>query len=645
MTIAGVALLLASGQHSVAQCPNNNNPIAGAAITPPCPGTVTVNCVNGGQYALVNVTAGNIYVFSTCNGTVDTRITLYNNAGGGSLGYNDDFCGLQSQVTWVASFTGQLRVLVDRYLWYNTCAHSGGCQPVDISCSLPPPPVTNNNCNTPIDLPVIQNCFVQNFSNVGANASSTTPMPTCSSAPNTDVWFRFIAPASGVVFIESNPVTLNDGAMQLYTGNCTSMALVPNGCDDDSGPGLAPYLETRCNRLTPFATYYIRYWGYGGSTGIFSLCVRGEDVFPTPQEDCVGGATICNSQQISNNANWTGCTVDLNTSNRGCLLGNERQGTWYYFSPQATGTIGFDMIPTGAGGTPVGVDYDFAIWGPMSSTTCPPSGNPLRCTWAYPPNVPGYPGVGAYQTGMGNGAADASENEYGNGYVAPINVGAGQVGQIYVMYVDNFDITGQSFQMNWNLSTPGMLDCTVLPVELVDFRAMMNGGMVDVSWTTQTETGTESFIVEHSMNGTDFEAIGSIPAAGHSVGNIDYLLQHREPLAGINYYRLKQLDQDGSYVHSQVAPVIYKPGRHVLLPRPNPATSSVQVDLPTGYEGEFQLAILDASGRIVTRNIGRTAIGPSFVELPLHGLEAGSYVVELRSSTGEALGTGRFMKY
>ncbi|MGV3637167.1 MAG: hypothetical protein ACO1NQ_05915, partial [Flavobacteriales bacterium] len=96
---------------ALGQCSNNNTVIAGGAITPPCPGNMIVPCVNAGQYALVNVTLGNIYEFGTCDATYDTQITLFNNAGGGNVGSNDDACGFneaQSIVVWTATFTGQL---------------------------------------------------------------------------------------------------------------------------------------------------------------------------------------------------------------------------------------------------------------------------------------------------------------------------------------------------------------------------------------------------------------------------------------------------------------------------------------------------------------------------------------------------------
>lgn len=83
---------LVSGAAAIAQC-TNNNVLTGAAVTPTCPGTTNVPCVQGGQYALINVVNGNTYTFSTCAASFDTQINLFNNAGGGSLGYNDDACG------------------------------------------------------------------------------------------------------------------------------------------------------------------------------------------------------------------------------------------------------------------------------------------------------------------------------------------------------------------------------------------------------------------------------------------------------------------------------------------------------------------------------------------------------------------------
>lgn len=173
--IAAVAfcVLVPSGVH--AQCANDNI-LTGTAITPTCPGTTAVPCVQGGQYVLVNVVTGNQYTFSTCTGAAwDTQITLYNNAGGGSLGYNDDFCGLQSSVTWNASFSGQLRVLIDQF----SCSSEATCASLSITCAAGPPPLTNDDPCGAIPLTVNSQCAFTTYSNAGASNSAMTPAPGC----------------------------------------------------------------------------------------------------------------------------------------------------------------------------------------------------------------------------------------------------------------------------------------------------------------------------------------------------------------------------------------------------------------------------------------------------------------------------------
>lgn len=118
-----LALLLAFPFLVFAQCPNNNS--YWLDLTPTGAGnTQTTACIWGGEYVSVGVCAGASYTFSTCASTFDTQITVYNSAGGAALAYNDDGCGLQSQVTWTAGFDGVVWVLVDNWPCSNgtTCA-------------------------------------------------------------------------------------------------------------------------------------------------------------------------------------------------------------------------------------------------------------------------------------------------------------------------------------------------------------------------------------------------------------------------------------------------------------------------------------------------------------------------------------------
>ena len=100
-----------------AQCPNNNIQF-GTSNAPTTVGvTVTLSsCMYGGEYRLVNnMVAGSQYRFETCGDSdFDTQITIYDAVTGAFLGYNDDFCGLQSAVT-IVSNGNPVRVLIDRY--------------------------------------------------------------------------------------------------------------------------------------------------------------------------------------------------------------------------------------------------------------------------------------------------------------------------------------------------------------------------------------------------------------------------------------------------------------------------------------------------------------------------------------------------
>lgn len=512
-------------------------------------------------------------------------------------------------------------------------------------CVTTPP--ANDNCGGAIDLPVFDACFMQTFSNASATASGSTPAPVCGGTPSTDVWFRFVAPTSGAVQIFSEAGSLTDGVFQLYSGSCGSLSLVANGCNNDGGTGandLMPLLDRRCAPLTGGATYYIRYWGSGGSTGTFGLCVYGPEIFNTPLQDCGGGFAVCNSGPINNSSNWTGCSNDLNDDNNGCLNSNERQGTWYYFAAQATGTIGFTLQPTNNMGNPVNVDYDFAVWGPYTTPTCPPTAPPIRCSYALPNGI-----TVPWTTGMAAGNSDFSEGVSGagvNGFVAPITVAAGDVGKIFVMYLDNFTAGGQSFNLTWALGGgPSQLNCSILPISIISLDANRSNDVIAVEWTAQDAAMNELFVVEHSINGRDFTAIGSLPASGGIGGRSEHRFDHLYPHDGLNFYRLAIISVDGSASHSDVVSVFFRNGSQVLVPQPNPASQDIYIDLADfAQAGTLELRVLDSSGRLVINRFTDPDDERAFMRLPIQGLDAGYYLLGLFDRTGEQISAGRFVK-
>lgn len=96
---------------------------------------------------------------------------------------------------------------------------------------------------------------------------------------------------------------------------------------------------------------------------------------------------------------------------------------------------------------------------------------------------------------------------------------------------------------------------SVLPIELAYFRAKSKGASVHLNWSTAVEINNAFFEIEYSTNGKNFKSIAYIEGAGTSTRALFYDFQHKAPVDGINYYRLKQTDFDEAFSYSDIVSV------------------------------------------------------------------------------------------
>lgn len=105
------------------------------------------------------------------------------------------------------------------------------------------------------------------------------------------------------------------------------------------------------------------------------------------------------------------------------------------------------------------------------------------------------------------------------------------------------------------ISTSGV---NPLPIELLTFDAEVNGGVVEVAWTTVSETNNDFFTVERTLDGIHFEVVGTIDGAGNSTGLLNYMFVDVNPYTTVSYYRLKQTDHDGHVSYSKLQEVNFE---------------------------------------------------------------------------------------
>lgn len=140
---------------------------------------------------------------------------------------------------------------------------------------------------------------------------------------------------------------------------------------------------------------------------------------------------------------------------------------------------------------------------------------------------------------------------------------------------------------------------STLPVELKSFEAIFNEDHVDFYWITASEINSSHFVVERSKDGTTWDEVLNVEAAGNSSSEIEYYDYDAEPLYGKSYYRLVQYDLNGDAEAFNIVPVENLEGGLVAFDIfPNPTTQD-NINLSfKGFEGREVLVVLrDITGK------------------------------------------------
>ena len=144
-----------------------------------------------------------------------------------------------------------------------------------------------------------------------------------------------------------------------------------------------------------------------------------------------------------------------------------------------------------------------------------------------------------------------------------------------------------------------------LPIELLSFTASPNENLVDIKWSTATESNNDYFTIEKSNNGIDFISLKTVKSKGingNSLSQLNYNDVDIDPNEGTSYYRLKQTNFNSSYKYSNIVDVHFgqSSGKDIFLyPNPN------QGEFTLGFKGfkslnnQAQIIILDGLGKKV----------------------------------------------
>ncbi len=149
----------------------------------------------------------------------------------------------------------------------------------------------------------------------------------------------------------------------------------------------------------------------------------------------------------------------------------------------------------------------------------------------------------------------------------------------------------------FDISNVNFTIAQVIPVSLLNFTAQPEKAKVITQWQTAQEINSSKFIVERSTSGTDFTAIGSTNAAGNTSAVKNYSFNDNNPFSGLNFYRLKIVDRDGSFKYSAVVTVKFNPVFDLQV-SPNPADNLLRIRCKA-LLGNTTVEVFTASGQRV----------------------------------------------
>lgn len=174
-----------------------------------------------------------------------------------------------------------------------------------------------------------------------------------------------------------------------------------------------------------------------------------------------------------------------------------------------------------------------------------------------------------------------------------------------------------------------------LPVDLVAFTAKLRNNKVALNWVTASEKNNASFAVERSQDGRTFTTVLTREGKGTTNTRTTYDAVDDRPLAGTSYYRLKQVDFDGTAKYSSPVAVTNLAATEISM-YPNPTDDVLNIQIGGSTEG-VRASVSDLTGRVVL-----TQVLNSNGQLNLGGLRSGTYLVTV--GEGNAKVTRRIVK-
>lgn len=545
-----------------------------------CTGTPKIITDEGyaGEYSTVRLTGGENYIFSSSVSSDYLTISTDNSSK----------TVLAHGITPL-SYTPAANTTIRLYNHTGSgCGSEERIRTRSVTCGTPVSPNANDEASGAIEIAVGAGCNGGGYDISNATAAPNEPQSGCglyNGPGDKTLWFKFTAPASGTVKITMDfaGFSFEDPKMALYeTADPSDYSTFTNlACDDDGGihdGGWKPVIFHA--GLNAGQTYYVQveeYYGFYDGTfclevhEISAAMLSGSESCEPNDNSVFGGAiysgwislTDDDGKLIALVRNSAGMPSDATSEAIHIHQGPIRQdhsGNHYL-------NRNFSLNNSGSGPYEVILFFLKSELDALSAVAPSVNINTLKITRQ----------AGSQCT------ADFDEN----GISSSIPLTSG----------------GLSSEVGWvKFTTPSFSSfflhgpAAPLPVTWVRFKTESLGHQIFLQWTTTEETNNKGFSIERGTDAIHFTAVGWVDGAHTSSGTINYTFIDGEVQPGtIYYYRIRQVDSDGSSSVSEIRSA--RTEEKDILVVPNPAKDKVLLYLPSANGGLAGISLIDKQGR------------------------------------------------
>lgn len=171
-----------------------------------------------------------------------------------------------------------------------------------------------------------------------------------------------------------------------------------------------------------------------------------------------------------------------------------------------------------------------------------------------------------------------------------------------------------------------------MPVTLLNFTGEQRNNQHVIYWQTISEQNNTGFEVQQSRDGDSFAKIGFVAsqvATASSNALLSYSFTNEKLLAGINFYRLKQIDKDGTSAYSKTINIKPFNNLDVSLLQ-NPVHNAIGIRVNTTVSSEFKIALYSTDGRLLLSKNSSVSAGVQIINLPIQKLLKGTYRLHIQ---------------